>query len=180
MLRPVQVHSHEAVGRISSFPARMVKEALGTPVDDRRARMSRAQVFCLVVGATLVAAGVLGFFYSADFSTGSATTEPENRDAVLGILDVNGWHNLVHLATGVVALAFAPSPSGARGYAIVFGVTYLIVATIGFAVGDGDSIFGLLPVNTEDNVLHLLFGIGGIAAGASGPDVPEPTTAPAG
>jgi hypothetical protein len=159
----------------------VVREALGTPVDDRRRqRMTRAQVFCVVVGATLVAAGVLGFFYNGDFSTGSETTHPENRDAVLGILDVNGWHNLVHLATGVLALAFAPSPSYARGYALVFGVTYLIVATIGFAVGDGDSIFNLIPVNTEDNVLHLLLGVAGIAAGGSGPDVPAPTTARAG
>jgi hypothetical protein len=159
----------------------MVREALGRTVDDRRTTgMTRAQVFCVVVGATLVAAGVLGFFYSSDFSTGSAVNEPGNRDAVLGILDVNGWHNVVHLATGVVALALAPSPSYARGYALVFGVTYLILATIGFAVGDGDSILDLIPVNTEGNVLHLLLGVAGIAAGASGPDVPEPTTARAG
>ena len=156
----------------------MVREALGTTAGDRRpSRLPRAQVFCVVVGAFLVAAGVLGFFYTGDFSTGSATTEPENRDAVLGILEVNGWLNLVHLATGVLALAFAPSTSYARAYALVFGVTYLIVATLGFAVGDGDSIFNLIPVNTEDNVFHLLLGVAGIAAGASGPEVPAPTAA---
>jgi hypothetical protein len=159
----------------------VVREALGTTADDRRgAHITRAQVFCVVVGATLVAAGVLGFFYNGDFSTGSATTDPANRDALLGILDVNGWHNLVHLATGVLALAFAPSPSAARAYALVFGVTYLIVATWGFAAGDGDSILELIPVNTEDNVLHLLLGVAGVAAGASGTDVPEPTTASTG
>jgi hypothetical protein len=139
--------------------------------------LTRAQIFCVVVGVTLVAAGVVGFFYNGDFSSGSDTVDPANRDAVLGILDVNGWHNLVHLATGVVALALAPSPPAARAYAVVFGVTYLIVATWGFAVGDGDSILKLIAVNTEDNVLHLLLGVAGIAAGASGPDVPEPTTA---
>jgi hypothetical protein len=95
--------------------------------------MARAPVSCALVGATLVAAGLAGFFYSGDFSTGSATTEPQNRNAVLGVLDVNGWHNLVHLATGVLALALVPSPSAARAYAVLFGVTYLIVATIAFA-----------------------------------------------
>ena len=61
---------------------------------------SPAQVFALVIGVTLVAAGILGFFYSASFGTGDGT----EREAVLGILDVNAWHNLVHLASGVIGL----------------------------------------------------------------------------
>jgi Domain of unknown function (DUF4383) len=139
--------------------------------------LSPAQVFCVVVGASLVAAGVLGFFYNADFSTGAATTDPANRDAVLGVLDVNGWHNIVHLLTGAAALAFAPSASAARRYAIFFGLAYAIVATLGFAYGDGDSIFKLVPVNTEDNLLHVLFAVGGIAAGVASRSVPQPSPA---
>ncbi len=45
----------------------------------------------------LVGAGSLGFFYNASFDTGDNVP----RDAVLGILDVNAWHNLVHLDTGL-------------------------------------------------------------------------------
>jgi hypothetical protein len=138
--------------------------------------MTPAQVFCVVVGASLVAAGVLGFFYNADFSTGAATTEPANRDAVLGLLDVNGWHTVVHLITGAAALAFAPSASAARGYALFFGFAYAVVATLGFAYGDGDAIFHVIPVNTEDNVLHVLFAVSGIAAGLASPAVPRPST----
>lgn len=51
---------------------------------------SPAQVYALVIGLTLVAAGVAGFFYNASFSTGDGG----ERDALLGILDVNGWHNI--------------------------------------------------------------------------------------
>ena len=126
---------------------------------------SPAQVFVLVVGMTLVAAGSLGFFYNASFGTGDGT----ERDAVLGILDVNAWHNIVHIATGGIALAFAGSYSASRGYAIAFGVLYLLVTALGFIAGDGDEIFNLMPVNTEDNILHLLFAIAGIGAGLATP-----------
>ena len=126
---------------------------------------SPAQVYALVIGLTLVAAGALGFFYSASFSTGDGT----ERDAVLGILDVNGWHNVVHVASGAVGLAVAGSYGGARAYALGLGALYVLVAALGFAAGDGDEILDLIPVNTEDNVLHVLIAIGGIGAGLATP-----------
>ena len=133
---------------------------------------SPAQVYALVVGLTLVALGVLGFFYNASFDSGDGL----ERDAVLGILDVNAWHNLVHISTGVVGLAVAGSYGGARGYALGFGALYLVLALIGFIMGDGEEIANLVPVNTEGNVLHLLLGISGVAAGLATPSVPAPST----
>lgn len=135
---------------------------------------SPAQVYALVFGLVLVAAGVLGFFYNASFAAGDDTLT--DRDAVLGILDVNGWHNLVHIATGVLGLAVAGSYARARSYALGLGAVYLLVAIIGFIYGDGDSIFRLIPVNTEDNLLHLFIGISGIGAGVATPEAPAPTT----
>jgi hypothetical protein len=134
---------------------------------------SPAQVFALVIGLTLVVAGIVGFFYNASFATGDGA----ERDAVLGILDVNGWHNVVHIATGALGLAVAGSYGGARGYAIVLGVVYLLVALLGFIAGNGDEIFNLIPVNTEDNVLHLLIGIAGVGAGLATPATTAPSTA---
>jgi hypothetical protein len=133
---------------------------------------SPAQVYAVVIGATLVVAGILGFFYSASFATGDGT----ERDAVLGILDVNGWHNVVHIATGALGLAVAASYGGARGYAIGLGAVYLLVAALGFIAGDGEEIFNLIPVNTEDNVLHLLIGIAGLGAGLATPATIAPST----
>jgi hypothetical protein len=126
---------------------------------------SPAQVYALVIGLTLVVAGIMGFFYSASFGTGDGT----ERDAVLGILDVNGWHNLVHIASGAIGLAVLGSYGGARVYALGLGVVYLVVAALGFIAGDGDEIFNLIPINTEDNVLHLLIGIAGVGAGLATP-----------
>jgi hypothetical protein len=134
---------------------------------------SPAQVFSLVVGATLVVAGIAGFFYNASFGTGDGT----DRDAVLGILDVNGWHNVVHVLTGAIGLAVSGGYDGSRAYALGFGSIYLLVTLLGFIAGDGDEIFNLIPVNTEDNVLHLLIGIAGLGAGLVTPSTPAPSTA---
>jgi hypothetical protein len=140
-------------------------------------RKSPAQVYALTFGLTLLLVGILGFFYTADFSTGSASSEPGNKDAVLGLFDVNGWHNVVHILSGLLGLSLAGSWFGARLYAIGFGATYLVVAAVGFAVGDGESILGLIPVNTADNWLHVAIAALGLLAGALTPSVPPPTTA---
>jgi uncharacterized protein (UPF0333 family) len=135
-------------------------------------KRSPAQVYALLFGAILTIAGIIGFFYNSDF-----TSDKSVRDSVFGILDVNGWHNVVHSATGVLGLAAAGAYSSARRYAIGLGVVYIAVAIWGFAIGSGDSILSIIPVNTEDNVLHLLIGVSGLVAGMATPPVPEPTTA---
>jgi hypothetical protein len=132
-----------------------------------------AQVFALVLGLSLVAGGVLGFFYEAAFDTGDDVP----RAAVLGILDVNGWHNVVHIATGVAGLLLAGSWSAARAYAHAVGAVYAVVALAGFIEGDGGVLIGLVPVNTEDNVLHALIALAGLVAGQATPVEPPPTLA---
>jgi hypothetical protein len=115
-----------------------------------------AQLYALIVGGTLVVAGIIGFFYSSAFGS------PGDVDDVFGILSVNGWHNVVHIVTG--ALGLAALGYAARAYAGGLGVVYLVVAIWGFIIGDGESILGFIPVNTEDNVLHLLLGLAGVGA----------------
>lgn len=139
-----------------------------------RSRRAPAQTYALVVGGALVFAGATGFAYNASFATGAETLT--DRDAVFGILDVNAWHNLVHLTSGLAGLAVARTYLGARAYAGLLGVLYLLVAFLGFAVGDGESLFELLPVNTEDNALHLLLGAGGLSAWALTTPEPGPST----
>jgi hypothetical protein len=133
---------------------------------------SPAQVFALVIGATLTIAGIVGFFYSASFGSGDGTA----RDALLGILDVNGWHNLVHIASGGIGLLVAGSYGGSRAYALGIGAIYLVVALLGFLAGDGDEIVNLIPVNTEDNFLHLLIGLAGVGGGLATPATAPPST----
>src|SRR5918997_461858 len=112
-----------------------------------------AQVYSLVFGATLLLAGILGFFYSAAFGS------PGETDKLLGIFAVNGWHNVVHIASGVLGLALAGRADTARLYALGFGAVYLVVTIWGLALGEGGNILGFLPVNTEDNILHLAISL---------------------
>jgi Domain of unknown function (DUF4383) len=126
---------------------------------------SPARLYALLVGSVLTIAGIIGFFYESSFDTGSALV----TDDVFGILAINGWHNVVHIATGVIGLAAVGY--AARTYALVLGVVYVVVAIWGFAETSGGFgvILDFLPVNTEDNVLHLVLGLTGLAAGAATP-----------
>jgi hypothetical protein len=96
---------------------------------------------------------------------------------MLGIFAVNGWGNVVHLATGLLGLAAAGY--AARTYALAVGLFYLVIAIWGFVIGGGDSILSIVPVNACDNVLHLILGLVGLAAGAASPTRPARPAAPA-
>ena len=122
---------------------------------------SPARLYATLVGGTLLIVGIIGFFYSASFG------DPGTVDSVFGIFAVNAWHNIVHILTGALGLLVAGY--AAREYALGLGVVYLVVAAWGFIVGSGDSILGFLPVNTEDNVLHLVLGLLGVGAGLATP-----------
>jgi Domain of unknown function (DUF4383) len=120
-----------------------------------------ARLYATVVGGVLVIAGIIGFFYSASFGS------PGEVDEVFGILSVNAWHNIVHILTGAIGLLLAGY--AAREYALGLGIVYLVVAAWGFIIGGGDSILGFIPINTEDNFLHLILGVLGVLAAIATP-----------
>jgi hypothetical protein len=117
-----------------------------------------AQLYSLVFGAILLLVGIVGFLVDASFNFGSSV-EGQNLIA----FEVNGTHNLVHIASGAIGLAVWRNASSARLFALGFGVVYLLVTLLGFV--QGDNVLGLLPVNAADNILHLLIAAAGIGAG---------------
>jgi len=128
---------------------------------------SPARLYCLLVGAVLVIAGIIGFFYEASFATGDSI----RTEDVFGVLSVNGWHNLVHISIGALLLICAGS--AARGATLFVGVLYIVLCVLGFIatsnsgigfIAEHDTLFRLVPVNNEDNVLHLILGITGVIA----------------
>ncbi|HYF24364.1 MAG TPA: DUF4383 domain-containing protein [Baekduia sp.] len=121
-------------------------------------RYTPAQIYSVVFGATLLAAGLLGFIADSSFDTGSGV---QGDDLV--VFEVNGWHNLVHIASGLLGLALWRNAASARAFALGFGAVYGIVTVWGFA--DGDQVLSLIPVNAADNVLHLAISAAGILAG---------------
>jgi Domain of unknown function (DUF4383) len=142
---------------------------------------SPARLYCLLVGAVLVIAGIIGFFYEASFATGDSI----RSDDVFGVLSVNGWHNLVHIAIG--ALLLIAAGSAARGAALFVGILYIVLCVLGFIatsnsgigfLAENDTLIKLVPVNNEDNVLHLILGITGVIAAYASRPVSRAAPAP--
>ena len=137
--------------------------AAGTSRRHNRGR-TLAQWFCSIVGPVLLLVGILGLLADANFDAGHGV----QGDGFLGF-EVNGWHNLVHILSGLLLLSAFRRRGPAKTVALAFGLVYGLVAIIGLI--DGNDVLGLFPVNPADNVLHILLSIGSLVAGfASPPD----------
>ena len=117
-----------------------------------------AQWYSLVAGAVLLLIGILGFLVESNFDFGSDV----EGDSLLGF-EINGTHNLVHLASGALGLAAFRRRSTAKTFALAFGAVYLVVAIVG--VIQGDNVLGIIPVNGADHVLHFALALAGLGAG---------------
>jgi len=122
---------------------------------------SPARLFATLGGSFLVILGIIGFFSSAGFG------EPGKVSDALGIFAVNGWHNVLHIALGSLGLLAAGIFS--RPFALGGGAALLGLGIWGFIVGDQNSILEVIPVNTADNLLHVILGALGLAAGLATP-----------
>jgi hypothetical protein len=122
---------------------------------------SPARLYTTLVGALLVVLGIVGFFYSASFGS------PGEVEQMLGVFAVNGWVNVFHILSGALGLFVAGYAS--RRYSLWLGAIYVVVAFWGFALGSGESILGFLPVDTGDNLLHLILGGLGVAEARATP-----------
>ena len=121
-----------------------------------------AEMYSLVFGATLLLVGILGFLVNSSFDTG-ANIEGDN----LIVFEVNGWHNIVHLLSGVVGLAMSRRRDTAYQFALGFGIVYFAVFVWGLVQ---DPILNIIPVNGADHVLHALIALAGIAAALASKD----------
>ncbi|MGH2973533.1 MAG: DUF4383 domain-containing protein [Solirubrobacterales bacterium] len=117
---------------------------------------SPARLYASLVGAALVVAGIVGFFYSASFGS------PGEVEDAFGIFAVNGWSNVLHVLSGALGLFVAGYAS--RTYSLWLGAAYVALALWGFALGSGAAILGFLPVNAGIDLFHLVLGGLGVAA----------------
>ena len=131
---------------------------MATHTADDRLPKTLAQRYCLLAGLVLLLVGILGFLAEGSFKTGDEL----EGGSLLGF-EVNGWHNVVHLLSGLLLLGAANTRPTAKTVALGFGFVYALVTLIGLI--QGDEVLGLIPVNGPDHVLHFLLAAAGIAAG---------------
>lgn len=129
---------------------------------------SLAQGFAFVIGATFVLVGVLGFIPGVVRMFGDLSFKgPESEAQLLGLFDVSVVHNIVHLLFGIGILA-ARRATWAVRYLLIGGVAYAGVFVYGLFVVNSTSSINFLPINTADNVLHLVLSVTMIALGVIG------------
>jgi Domain of unknown function (DUF4383) len=123
------------------------------------------QTAALAVSVVFLLVGVLGFIPGITTDYGSMTFAGHHSDAhLLGVFQVSVLHNIVHLLFGLLGLAMARTASNARLYLIGGGAIYLVLWLYGLVVGQ-DSSANFVPLNTADDWLHLVLGLGMIALG---------------
>ncbi len=108
------------------------------------------QTLAWVFGAVLTLVGILGF-------VPGITTD----GMLLGIFQVDMLHSVIHIVSGLAALAAAWGLYSSRLYFQVFGVIYGVVAIIGFVTG-GALLF---ETNMADNLLHIAIAAVALYAG---------------
>ena len=91
---------------------------------------------------------------------------------LIGVFQVSGLHNIVHILLGLAGVAFARTTAGARRSLLGGGVAFLVFWLLGI-VNAGKWI----PVNAADDWLHLAIGAGLIGLGFATSDSPRTQSA---
>ena len=115
-----------------------------------------------LAGVVFLLVGIAGFIpgLTTNLYDGLEFAGDDGDAELLGIFGVSVLHNLVHGLFGVAGLALASTVSGARNFLLGGGAIYVALWLLGL-VGGADWI----PSNDADDWLHLVLGIGLIAAG---------------
>jgi hypothetical protein len=121
-----------------------------------------------VVAAVFLLVGILGFIPGITTDYDTMTFGGHMSDAkLLGIFQVSVLHNIVHLLFGVVGLALARRTDGAVTYLLAGGAIYLVLWIYGLVVSK-TSDANFVPLNTADDWLHFVLGLGMVGLGVMG------------
>src|SRR3954454_11593796 len=97
-----------------------------------------AQWFCLIAGGLLLVRGASVLLMGESFGTPG-----------------EGWHAAFHLASGLVLVIASRNASVAYPVVGAFVLVYGIITVAGTV--DGHDAFGVLPIDTRDNVIHFIY-----------------------
>jgi hypothetical protein len=113
-----------------------------------------AQTFALLFGAFYIIIGIIGFF-----ATGFGPLVGNTQEALFG-LELNVFHNLVHIGIGAIAVGAALflSPVETQGVNFAIGGFYVLAAVIGY-LGALDVLIAADRGPDADHVLHIISGL---------------------
>lgn len=120
----------------------------------------------LVFGVVFLLVGIAGFVPGLTMDMGTMSMAGHGSMAMLvGLFQVSVLHNIVHLLFGVVGLLAARSARGARSYLLYGGIIYFVLFVYGlFTAGMADPA-NFVPLNSADNVLHLVLAVAMVVLG---------------
>lgn len=104
-----------------------------------------ARTFARVAGWLFLLLGILGFFVTD----------------LLGLIQFDSTHNIVHLVLGLVGIAAGQSDNAAKWFAKIVGPIYLALGIVGFFF----PMWAGLHLEATENLVHLLIGAWGIYVG---------------
>jgi hypothetical protein len=123
------------------------------------------QDLVLLVSFGFLAVGIAGFIPGITTHYDELKFAGDDSGAMLlGVFQVSILHNLVHLLYGVVGVLLARTATGARAFLIGGGLVYLLLALYGVLTPQ-DSGWNFIPLDHEDDILHLCLGAGMFAFG---------------
>ena len=120
--------------------------------------MTLVQWMVRVSGWIFILLALFGFTAAG----GSWAADPAMAPRLFGLFPVNVVHNAVHLVFGLWAMFAYHDPYRAKGYAVVTGIAYALLAALGLLA---PSFFGLVPIGGPNVGLHAVIGVALVAAG---------------
>jgi hypothetical protein len=114
------------------------------------------EILGLAFGAVYLLVGIVGFFVTGfdDFFA------HDTNEKLLGIFEINGMHNVVHIVIGLAGLALSRTLAGARTYGWLLAIGYGAAFVYGLLAIGKDWDF--LSINAADNVLHIATALVGL------------------
>ncbi len=116
----------------------------------------------LLIGASYVAIGIIGFFI-----TGFGGFLADSGDTLLfGFASINPMHNVVHILIGAFLIAMTRfSTATTEGALMGVGLFYIVAFVIGVIAPDNLTIIAMNGAGDGENLVHIVTGVTALGAG---------------